>query len=100
MKREREERAGEREELARLRRRVEILEKEKGMMEEHIDFHIPLRNNEICDVPKFTRSLDETMECYHDPEGGVRCLHAHVHVEGRLKEMRFRRRIRMLKAKK
>ena len=57
-----------------------------------------MKNNKLFGVPSFTRSLDETEECYLDEEGGVNCLHAHVHVkDGRLEEMRFRKKTRMVK---
>ena len=100
--REKKERAAEREELARLRERVEELESERrdGVSTEHIDFHIPLRENRVCDVPTHTRSLEETMRCYDDPENGVACLHAHAEVLGRLVDLKFRRGTVKLKAKK
>ena len=102
LSREKKERAAEREELARLRERVEELESERrdGVRTEHLDFHIPLRENRVCDVPTHTRTLEETMRCYDDPEHGVTCLHAHAEVLGHLVALKFRRGKVKLSAKK
>ena len=100
LQRERQEREVERKELARVKARLAVMEKETDRMVHHIDYHIPLRNNEVCDTPTSTRTLEETMICYHDPDGGVTCLHCHVIVEGSLLDMSFRRGIQMKQAKK
>ena len=100
LKREREERAKEREELARLRSRVVHLEREKaeGEVEQHVNFHIPLKDNMLFGRPSVTTSLDDTEECFRDDENGVGCLHACLRMqEGKYKEMRFRRKTKMTK---
>merc|ERR1711911_356891 len=100
LKKEREERVVEQEERLRCRERMREVEAEKaGRVVERIDLHIPLRENVVVDVPTMTRTMDETMVCYHDPEGGVTCLHAHMEVEGQLLDMSFRRKTKFRKAR-
>ena len=96
-----EERTRLKSELDRIRAELTkmVREQEQGRREVH-SYHIPLRNNELCARPTFTRTLDDTAYCYIGAEPDVACMHMHVEVEGRLKQIRFRKRTRQMKVEK
>ena len=89
----------EQEEVIRLRRKVEELEREKesGLQEEQIDFHIPIKENRLFGKPSWSKSFDDTVFCFLDEENGVGCIHTQLRVRGKLTEIKFRKRTQMVR---
>ena len=64
-----------------------LAELEKELRRKRIDIHIPVYNNVMCDTPTFQEDLNTTVECYHNPQLGVNCLHMGVEMVGILKSI-------------
>ena len=84
------------EELMRLeeqaREKVKTLKKCLGR--KALEVHIPLYQNGLIDKPLVVEDLNQTVECYHDPDRGINCLHMNLTVRGELENMTFRKPVK------
>ena len=63
-----------------------------------LEFHIPIMNNRVVDIPTMVEDLDATHICFDAPEKGVHCLHMMLKA-GNFERLSFRRTKRKLPSK-
>ena len=89
---------GMREENHDLKRRLSQAEDiNKEMKRRHVEVHLPIYRNQVCDVPTVTDDLNTTQECYEG--GGVTCIHISMEVDGRLCDFSVRKVKRKIPSK-
>ena len=87
-------------EVAALRLRIEELERAERTGSEARYLHIPLKDNRLHGSPSITSTLDETQECFLDPDREIGCLHMDFRFKGVLEEMTIRKTPRLVRGQK
>ena len=86
---EMEKRMAEMEDYDELKKKAaRLADMEKELKNKRIDIHIPIYKNCLADAPSIQEDLNTTVECFHNPQLGVNCLHMGLDVVGFLKSLR------------